>query len=134
MVTTMPATLDKEMLEDSAAPRRIVSRRRRQRRRLEGTPADWLFQLRQQRGLTLKDVEQESFRISRALNNERFCVSAARLSQIENGSSVPSIFKLATLSWIYETEYAQLLRAYGIPQSIARTDQASPGLCEVSGG
>ncbi|MCI0403915.1 MAG: helix-turn-helix transcriptional regulator, partial [Acidobacteria bacterium] len=50
-----------------------------------------------------------------------FYISGARLSQIENGSTVPSIYKLATLSRIYGVKYSQFLRAYGI-----ETDATGP--------
>jgi transcriptional regulator with XRE-family HTH domain len=36
------------------------------------------------------------------------------LSQIENSNSLPSLYKLASLSEIYRVPYAALLRVYGI--------------------
>jgi transcriptional regulator with XRE-family HTH domain len=64
------------------------------------------------------------FRFARP--NMEFYISGARLSQIENGSTVPSIYKLATLSRIYGVKYARFLRAYGI-----ETDPVPPAAAEL---
>ena len=94
--------------------RQLVARRGARNNWREGTPSEWLFQLRQKRGWTLKEVEEKSLRIAQELNNMEFYISGARLSQIENGSTIPSIYKLSSLSRIYGVEYAEFLSAYGI--------------------
>lgn len=73
-----------------------------------------LRELREELRLTLKDVETLSRRIAEARQNPEFFFSAGRLSQIENSNSLPSLYKLATLSEIYKARYDELLRIYGI--------------------
>lgn len=73
-----------------------------------------LHQLRVACGLTLKAVEAQSRTLAETRSNKEYVVTAGRLSQVENSSSLPSIFKLASLSEIYRTPYPDLLRLYGI--------------------
>lgn len=73
-----------------------------------------LREIRVRLGLTLKQVEAESQRISESRQNREYFLSAARLSQIENNDSLPSLFKLASLSELYQLPYRELLRVYGI--------------------
>lgn len=73
-----------------------------------------LRQLREACGLTLKGVEAQSRRLAGTRDNKEYVVTAGRLSQVENTSSLPSIFKLASLSEIYRTPYPDLLSLYGI--------------------
>ena len=49
--------------------------------------------------------------------NPRFYVSAARLTQIENGQSIPSIFKLFSLCAIYSLDLHDVLRRYGVSEN-----------------
>jgi len=70
--------------------------------------------IREQRCLTLKNVESQSRRIADTRNNPDYLFTAGRLSQVENSNSLPSLYKLATLGEIYRVRYAELLRLYGI--------------------
>ena len=70
--------------------------------------------LRAALGLTLKEVEARSLRIALGRGQKEFILTAGRLSQVETSASTPSIYKLASLSQIYQTPYEQLLRIYGI--------------------
>ena len=70
--------------------------------------------IRQKLNFTLKDVEVLSGRTAEARQNPDFIISAARLSQVEASGSVPSLYKLASLSEIYHVSYIKLLRLYGI--------------------
>ncbi len=70
--------------------------------------------IREEHHLTLKDVERRSRQIAESRRNPEYLFTAGRLSQVENSSSLPSLFKLATLSQIYEVPYAELLQVFGI--------------------
>jgi transcriptional regulator with XRE-family HTH domain len=85
-------------------------------------PGRGLRDIREQRGLTLKDVELQSRRISETRRNQEYLFTAGRLSQVENSFSLPSLYKLASLSEIYRTDYGVLLRLYGI-----ETQENGPG-------
>ena len=70
--------------------------------------------LREEHHLTLKDVERRSRQIAQNRQNPEYLFTAGRLSQVENSSSLPSLYKLATLSQIYEVPYTELLQVFGI--------------------
>ena len=70
--------------------------------------------IREDHHLTLKDVEHRSRLIAQSRHNAEYLFTAGRLSQVENSSSLPSLYKLASLSEIYEVPYAELLSVFGI--------------------
>lgn len=78
-----------------------------------------LRELRERNGLTLRDVETHSRQIAEARQNLEYFFSAGRLSQVENSNSLPSLYKLASLSAIYQVSYSDLLRVYGIEMAPA---------------
>ncbi len=61
-----------------------------------------LRQIREEYGLTLRDVEEQSRRIAEEMQLFDYLITAGRLSQVENSNSLPSLYKLATLSFIYK--------------------------------
>jgi transcriptional regulator with XRE-family HTH domain len=73
-----------------------------------------LRQYRQRLGLSLRDVHKRSATIATGEHRQLFYLSAARLAQIEAGTSAPGIYKLFSLSAIYGVDYLDLLAAYGI--------------------
>lgn len=73
-----------------------------------------LKDLRERLGLGVRDVQQASALIAAEEENPEFYISAARLSQIENECSVPSIFKVFSLSAIYGMDFIELLKKYGL--------------------
>jgi len=77
-------------------------------------PGQELRELRRQRGLTLKDVEIRSRTIAESEENTEYIFTAGRLSQVENSTSLPSLYKIATLSQVYGVSYGELLRIYGV--------------------
>lgn len=70
--------------------------------------------LRNERNITVREVEQASRRIAEAKGDKRFCISNGWLAQLENGLSEPSICKLSSLSVIYQTNLLDLLRLYNV--------------------
>jgi len=73
-----------------------------------------LKELRSRLGITTRDVEELSRKIAEDRDNEEFYISNAWLTQLENRVSVPSIFKLFSLSVIYRTKFAELLSVFGV--------------------
>jgi transcriptional regulator with XRE-family HTH domain len=78
------------------------------------SPGGRLRKIRELRGMTLGDVEKQSQRISKTRQDSQYLISRTRVNQIEHSDSLPSIYKLASLSEIYGVPYAELLRIYGI--------------------
>jgi transcriptional regulator with XRE-family HTH domain len=70
--------------------------------------------LRNDRGLTGRQVEQASRRIAAAKGDNRFAISNGWLTQLENGDSEPSICKIFSLCVIYKVKAADLMRLYGV--------------------
>jgi len=73
-----------------------------------------LKDLRNQRNITVREVEQASRRIADAKRDKRFCISNGWLAQLENGISEPSIPKLFSLSVIYHANFLDLLSLYNV--------------------
>jgi transcriptional regulator with XRE-family HTH domain len=70
--------------------------------------------LRSRLGITTREVAELSQKIAEREGNSEFTISNAWLTQIENSDSVPSIFKLYSLSAIYRMKFTDLLRLYGL--------------------
>jgi transcriptional regulator with XRE-family HTH domain len=73
-----------------------------------------LKSLRNERNITVREVEQASRRIADVKGDKRFCISNGWLAQIENGVSEPSICKLFSLSIIYHASFLDLVRLYDV--------------------
>jgi transcriptional regulator with XRE-family HTH domain len=88
---------------------------------------DQLRELRNRLGVTTREVEEFSRTIAEDQQNEEFYISNAWLTQLENKSSIPSIYKLYSLSVIYRTKFNDLLMVFGIDlNSSARYQLALP--------
>jgi transcriptional regulator with XRE-family HTH domain len=77
-------------------------------------PAERLRELRLRSGITTREVEEQSQRIAEAERNPEFYISNAWLTKLENTDSVPSIYKLVSLSSIYHVRFSELLGTFGI--------------------
>jgi transcriptional regulator with XRE-family HTH domain len=77
-------------------------------------PGDQLRELRNRLGVTTREVEEFSRTVAENSGNEEFYISNAWLTQLENTNSVPSIYKLFSLSVIYRAKFADLLAIFGI--------------------
>lgn len=73
-----------------------------------------LRELRNRLGITTREVEEFSRTIAEDRQNEEFYISNAWLTQLENKNSIPSIYKLYSLSVIYRTKFNDLLLVFGI--------------------
>jgi len=73
-----------------------------------------LRMLREQLGLTMRDVETASVRIAEKHTNDEFAIPPSRLSDFETKGVTPSIFRLYSLSAIYRRDIRELLAWYGV--------------------
>jgi len=77
-------------------------------------PGEHLREIRTRLGITTREVEEFSRTIADDRDNEEFYISNAWLTQLENKTSIPSIFKLFSLSVIYRTRFNDLLEVFGV--------------------
>jgi transcriptional regulator with XRE-family HTH domain len=73
-----------------------------------------LREFRNRLGVTTREVEEFSRTIAEDRQNEEFYISNAWLTQLENKNSIPSIYKLYSLSVIYRARFQDLLKVFGI--------------------
>ncbi|HEV2990390.1 MAG TPA: hypothetical protein VG759_18270 [Candidatus Angelobacter sp.] len=83
-----------------------------------------LREVREQIGLTLRDVEIASTALSQARGIEEFIINPSRLSDIETKGVVPSIYRIYVLSVIYRTDFTELLKLYGVDLGSTAADFA----------
>jgi transcriptional regulator with XRE-family HTH domain len=90
-------------------------------------PSEQLKDIRTRLGITTRDVAEFSQKIAEAESNPEFQISNAWLTQIENSDSVPSIFKLYSLSSVYRIKFTDLLRLYGVDlENLSQHQLAAP--------
>jgi transcriptional regulator with XRE-family HTH domain len=89
---------------------------------------DKLRKLREDLGLTLRDVEAASVRLSAMYRNADYALPISRLSDIETKSSVPNIFRLYSLAVIYRISMRELLALFGVDLNkvVADSSVANP--------
>jgi transcriptional regulator with XRE-family HTH domain len=79
-----------------------------------------LKMIRLRLGLTTRQVAAMSRRVAEAEGHQEAALSHARLVQIENGTSTPSVYKLLSLSTIYGLSMIELLSLYIDPDTSSR--------------
>lgn len=77
-------------------------------------PGKRLRQLREQLGLTVRDVEASSVRLASKRGNRAYSIPLSRLSDIENKEVVPSIYRFYSLAAIYRCNIREILTWYGV--------------------
>src|SRR6266481_8700146 len=70
--------------------------------------------LREQLGLTMRDVETASAAIATKHRSDEFAIPPSRLSDIETKGVVPSIYRIYSLSVIYRRDASELLSFFGV--------------------
>lgn len=91
------------------------------------SPCEQLKAIRFRLGVTTREVADFSQKIAESEGNPEFHISTVWLTQVENSDSVPSIFKLYSLSSIYRIKFTDLLLLYGIDlQHLSRNKVAAP--------
>ena len=78
-------------------------------------PGEKLKRIREKLHLTYRDVEKASQVIAARRRNDEFAVALSRLADIEHKGTVPTIFRLYTLSAIYRLDLWEMLGWYGVP-------------------
>jgi len=73
-----------------------------------------LRKIREQLGLTMRDVENASMLIAQHRGSEEYLIPPSRLSDIETKGVVPSIFRFYSLAATYRKPVAALFQLYGI--------------------
>src|ERR1700726_2211329 len=90
-------------------------------------PSEQLKHIRCRLGITTREVADFSQKIAEAEGNPEFHISNAWLTQIENSDSVPSIFKLYSLSSIYRIKFSDILLLYGVDlQNLTKHQLSAP--------
>src|SRR5215831_650240 len=88
-----------------------------------GRASEQLRELRNRLGVTTREVEEYSRAIAEDCQNEEFYISNAWLTQLENKASIPSIYKLYSLSVIYRVRFNDLLASFGVDLNHANRHQ-----------
>lgn len=91
------------------------------------TPGQRLRGLREEFGLTIRDVETASIRIASKHQNDDFVIPLSRLSDIETKGIVPSIYRLYSMAVIYRRDIRDFLSWYGVDINKIAADLS---LCE----
>src|SRR5579884_1148269 len=89
-------------------------------------PGDHLRRIRTRLGITTRQVEELSRKIAAEHDNDEYLISHARIIQVENGESTPSIYKLFTLSAIYGVKITDILALYVDLEKLARHQMELP--------
>ncbi len=78
--------------------------------------------LREQLGLTMRDVETATAKIAQRRQSDEFFVPLSRLSDIETKGIVPSIHRLYSLAVVYRRDMRDLLALFGVDIARAADD------------
>jgi transcriptional regulator with XRE-family HTH domain len=91
---------------------------------LTGQAGKRLKQLRLRLGLTLREVEARSLQLAEKRQNHDYFISRGWLNNVENGSYTPSIYKIYSLSVIYQDSWSNILSFFGLHVGDIGRDQA----------
>ena len=89
----------------------------KRRRHQTDSTGSKLRKLREQRGLSMRDVQQESLKLCVQFKDRRFEIGLSRLHLIERGLHIPNIFRAHSMATIYRLSLAQIMAIYGIRSS-----------------
>lgn len=81
-------------------------------------------QMRQRLGMSVRDVVKSSAGIAGKFHDHRYAITASRLSNIENFGDVPGVFKLFSLSVIYQIPLYTILGIFGL--DVQKREDYSP--------
>jgi transcriptional regulator with XRE-family HTH domain len=79
--------------------------------------------LRLQMRLTTREVERLSLQISESKKNPEYYISHAWVTVIENGTLTPSIYKIYSLSTIYNSRFTEVAAYFGLSLADIGMDQ-----------
>lgn len=75
---------------------------------VRGTPGERLHSARLARHLTMRDVVAASKQLATRFENQEFRISLSHLSRIEDDRALPNLYRLVSLSIIYELDLLTL--------------------------
>jgi transcriptional regulator with XRE-family HTH domain len=73
-----------------------------------------LRRVREELGLSMRDVEKTSLQLAKQYHNRGMAIPPSRLSEIESKGVVPSIYTLHALALIYYRDVTDILAMYGV--------------------
>jgi transcriptional regulator with XRE-family HTH domain len=88
------------------------------------TAGQKLKELREGLGLSVREVERRSEQLALLKNNSEYYLSRGWLTDIENGTHIPSIFKIYSMATFYKRGWADLVAFFDMHISELRRDQA----------
>src|SRR6202789_753364 len=88
----------------------------------------WLKALRERSGLSTRAVQGISRKIAEDKQNHEFYLSHNWVTEIENGKFTPGMFKVYSLSAIYNRKYTEVASHFGLQTGALNRDSASLGL------
>lgn len=100
--------------ETTYNPGTVLAPRSKLSNPVEVSAGTYLKNVRTRLGLGLREVQDASNILADYENNEEMYISAARLVQIENEPSVPSVYKLLSLCAVYGLDFLDVLSRYGV--------------------
>lgn len=78
--------------------------------------------VREELGLTMRDVEAASERIAYRRHNQEYLVPISRLSDFETKGVIPNIYRLYSLAAIYRRDFRDALSWYGVDLDVSPAD------------
>src|SRR5258708_40376580 len=84
-----------------------------------------LKELRVRLGLSTRDVVTKSQQIAEERQSRENYISHAWVTDIQNGQFTPTVYKLHTLSAIYNCRITQLISYFGLPLGYVRRYRSS---------
>ncbi|HXA76815.1 MAG TPA: helix-turn-helix transcriptional regulator [Candidatus Acidoferrales bacterium] len=83
---------------------------------------------RERLGLSTRDVQRKSEHIAIEKRNQEYYLSHAWLTDIEQGKFMPGLFKLYSISAIYDKSFSEIASYFGLRIADLRRDRASIGV------
>ena len=83
---------------------------------------------RERLGLSTRDVQRRSGQIASDKRNQEYYVSHAWLTDIEKGKFMPGLFKLYSLSAIYDKSFTEIASYFGLRIADLSRDRAAIGV------
>src|SRR5271170_2137053 len=83
---------------------------------------------RERLGLSTRDVQRKSGQIASEKRNQEYYLSHAWLTDIEKGKFMPGLFKLYSLSAIYDKSFSEVASYFGLRIADLGRDRAAVGV------
>ena len=83
---------------------------------------------RERLGLSTRDVQRKSEQIALEKRNQEYYLSHAWLTDIEKGKFMPGLFKLYSISAIYDKSFSEIASYFGLRIADLSRDRASIGV------